>query len=167
MMKRRFAWCLAAILAASVPASADDWTQWLGTNRDGVWKEVGILKSFPKGGPKKLWDVPVGAGYSGPAVANGKVYLTDRVLAPGAKVPGNAFSQAKIEGTERLLCFNATTGEEAWKFEYPCMYGISYASGPRCTPTVDGDRVYFLGAMGHLHCCKTSDGTVNWKKPEV
>ena len=51
----------------------------MGPNRDGVWAETGIVEKFPAGGPKKLWSVPVGGGYAGPAVAGGKVYVADRI----------------------------------------------------------------------------------------
>src|SRR5262249_34383612 len=63
-------------------ARADDWPQWLGPRRDGVWRETGLLQKFPPGGPTIRWRAPVGQGYAGPAVANGRVYVTDLVLAP-------------------------------------------------------------------------------------
>src|SRR6516165_6453495 len=79
-------------------ARADDWPQWLGPKRDSVWRETGILEKFPKGGPKVLWRTPIGGGYSGPAVAGDRVYVTDRVLAPGASNPRNAFSKQIVPG---------------------------------------------------------------------
>src|SRR6516165_10207252 len=78
---------LAALACLAAPAQADDWPQWLGPQRDGVWRETGILDKFPKGGPKVRWRVAVGLGYAGPAVADGKVYVHDRVLADGARNP--------------------------------------------------------------------------------
>jgi outer membrane protein assembly factor BamB len=150
--------------AAFTAGRADDWPQWLGPKRDGVWRETGLIDVFPKNGPKKVWDAEIGAGYAGPAVADGRVILADRHLAEGARLPGNAFSTAKVDGVERVLCFDSHTGKRQWKIEYPCVYGISYATGPRCTPTVDGDRVYVLGAMGHLHCLDVKTGRKIWKK---
>ena len=127
---------LVAVLLAS-PAWADDWPQWMGPNRDGTWKETGILRKFPPGGPKKLWSVPIGGGYAGPAVADGKVYVTDRVLAKGGANPDDPFdTKNKIASTERVLCLDAKTGKEVWKHEYDCPYQISYPAGPRCTPLV-------------------------------
>jgi outer membrane protein assembly factor BamB len=161
---QRFVFTLGLIVLAGSPLHADDWPQWLGPKRDGIWRETGILDAFPKNGPKKLWEAEIGAGYAGPAVAEGRIFLADRILAEGAKLPGNAFSTAKVEGTERVLCFDSKTGKKLWKLEYPCVYGISYATGPRCTPTVDGDRVYVLGAMGHLHCLDVKTGKKIWKK---
>ena len=73
-----FSLFLSLVLTTSA-AHADDWPQWLGPKRDGVWRETGILAKFPPGGPKVRWRAPVSEGYSGPAVADGKVYVTDRV----------------------------------------------------------------------------------------
>src|SRR5262249_48231309 len=75
-------WC--APLWAASAARADDWPQWLGPQRDGVWREKGLVDKFPPGGPKALWRVPVAAGYGGPAVADGRVYLMDRQRATDA-----------------------------------------------------------------------------------
>jgi outer membrane protein assembly factor BamB len=153
-------------LAALAPAArGDDWPQWMGPNRDGVWKETGILDKFPAGGPKKLWSVPVGGGYAGPAVAGGKVYLFDRKLAEGGAKPANDFdAKTKVPGTERLLCLDAKTGKELWRHEYDCPYQVSYSAGPRCTPTVAGGKVYTLGTMGDLHCVDAEKGTPVWQK---
>src|SRR5437899_3790449 len=85
------------------PVRADDWPQWLGPQRDGIWRETGILKKFPANGPKIRWRVPVGAGFSGPAVAQGRVYLTDRLIKPGASGQANPFDRGKIDGVERVL----------------------------------------------------------------
>src|SRR5205085_2974400 len=86
---------VAAGLAAGA-ARADDWPQWLGPKRDGVWREKGILDKFPAKGPKELWRTPVGRGYAGPAVAGGKVYLLDFQPAEGARDPGkNPFDAKK------------------------------------------------------------------------
>ncbi len=146
-------------------AKADDWPQWMGPNRDSMWAETGITRTFPKAGPKRLWTTQISAGYSGPAVADGRVYVTDRVLAPGAKNPDDPFdTKEKVNSTERVLCFDAKSGEELWKNEYPCVYHISYPAGPRCTPTVRNGKVYTLGAMGDLHCLDAKSRKVLWSK---
>jgi outer membrane protein assembly factor BamB len=164
-----FALVVFALEAVCPPlAKADDWPQWMGPNRDSVWTETGITQTFPKGGPKRLWKVNISSGYSGPAVAGGKVYVTDRVLAKGAKNPDDPFdTKQKVNSTERVLCLDAKTGEELWKHEYPCAYQISYPAGPRCTPTVSGGKVYTLGAMGHLYCLNATTGKVLWSKDFV
>src|SRR5207302_7916467 len=96
------------LLAAALPARADDWPQWAGPRRDGVWRETGIVEKFPAGGPPVKWRVPVGAGYTGPAVAGGKVYLTDRP-AGEQPAPGKEASLPKgsLPGRERVLCLDA------------------------------------------------------------
>src|SRR5260221_3422441 len=98
----------------SASAKADDWPQWLGPQRDGVWRETGILDRFPKDGPKVRWRFEVSNGYSGPAVANGRVYLMDRVLADGAKNATNPFNKSKVAGEERVFCLNEKDGKEIW-----------------------------------------------------
>jgi outer membrane protein assembly factor BamB len=142
---------------------ADDWPQWFGPKRDGVWREDGILDKFPTDGLKQLWKAPLGAGYSGPAVANGFVYVTDRRgPLPDPKLPAKGISG---EGKERVVCLNAKTGEQVWVHEYDCAYKrISYGFGPRTTPTVVGDRVYTLGTMGDLRCLDAATGKPLWTK---
>src|SRR5262245_66225743 len=79
-----------AFLALPLTASADDWPQWLGPKRDGVWREQGILDKFPAGGPKVVWRQPLGVGYTGPAVIGDRVYVMDRKRPgdEGGKAPG-------------------------------------------------------------------------------
>jgi outer membrane protein assembly factor BamB len=109
--------------------------------------------------------VPIGGGFAGPAVAAGKVYVFDRQLTEGGAKPKSDFdSSTTTPGTERVLCLDAKTGKELWKHEYDCPYQVSYASGPRCTPTVSGGKVYTLGTMGDLHCLDADKGAVVWKK---
>jgi outer membrane protein assembly factor BamB len=141
---------------------ADGWPQWMGPKRDNVWREEGIVDKFPAGGPKVLWRAPVAGGYAGVAVAEGKVFVTDFV--PGGELPGDNFERKTAAGTERVLCLDEATGKELWKYEIPVTYTISYPAGPRCTPTVDGDRVYTLGAEGNLLCLSVTDGRVIWAK---
>lgn len=158
---RRIICCLLLFTSAS-PCSADDWPQWMGVNRDNVWREDGIINKFPENGPRVLWRTPIDGGYSGPAVANGKVFVTDYVTKGDVKI-GN-FERKEFTGTERVLCLDEVTGEEIWKHVYPVKYTVSYPSGPRCTPNVEGDRVYTLGSEGHLICFNIADGKVIWQK---
>jgi outer membrane protein assembly factor BamB len=153
----------AILLVAAVAARADDWPQWMGPTRDGQWKETGILEKFPAGGPKKLWSVEIGGGYAGPAVANGKVYVTDYQATKGEK-GNNPAAASKREGKERILCLDAASGKELWKHEYDCPYAVSYASGPRCTPTVVDGKVYALGTMGDLRVLNADSGSLLWSK---
>jgi outer membrane protein assembly factor BamB len=146
------------------PASALDWPQWLGPNRDGVWRETGLLARFPAGGPKVLWRTPLGTGYSGPAVAEGRIYVMDRQRALDADGKPRRPTREGIPGIERVVCLSAADGKRIWKHEYDCPYTISYASGPRTTPLVHQDRVYTLGAMGDLLCLERASGKVRWAK---
>lgn len=149
-------WCLAGT------AWADDWPQWMGPQRDNVWRESGVIEKFPEGGAKIAWRVPIAGGYAGPAVADGRVFVTDYV-AEGTLGDAN-FQRKEFTGTERVLCLDEATGKEIWKHEYPVKYTISYPAGPRCTPTVDGSRVYTLGSEGNLFCFDVETGEVLWSK---
>jgi len=157
---------LLAVLAFAPCTSAADWPQWMGPTRNGVWNEDGVLTRFPEGGPKKLWSMPIGGGYSGPAVADDRVFAMD-FITEGSGVENNPNKRNEIKGIERIHCLDATTGKPLWKHEYPCHYSISFPCGPRCTPTVEGDRVYTLGAMGHLCCLDAKSGKVVWSKDFV
>jgi outer membrane protein assembly factor BamB len=155
---------LLGILLTPLTAAGDDWPQWRGPQRDGVWRESGILKQLPAQLVRR-WETPLGGGFSGPAVVGDRVYVTDRVVAPGETVPESRWDRTDpVSGSERVLCLDGLTGRVIWKYEYPCRYTISYPAGPRATPTVDGGRVYTLGAMGQLHCLETATGRVVWAK---
>ncbi len=133
-------------------AVADDWPQWGGPNRDLVWRESGLVDTLPEGTLPRVWSTPIGEGYAGPAVADGRVYVTDRIHAEGA------------DGSERVLCLDAETGEVLWKHEYECQYTVSYPAGPRATPVIDEGRVYTIGAMGHMFCFDAATGGIIWQK---
>jgi len=144
-------------------AEADDWPQWLGPRRDGVWREGGIVEVFPKDGPVIRWRRALGAGYSGPVVAEGRVYVTDRVLRGGTSNPGDPFSRGKVPGVERVVCLDESDGRVIWQDEYACEYTISYPAGPRASPLVAGGRLYTVGAEGHVRCYEAVSGKVIWQ----
>jgi len=144
------------LLGATANLSAEDWPQWFGPQRDGIWRETGIVERFPEGGPEVQWRMPIGSGYAGPAVADGRVYVMDRQLDEQEdSVPG-------IEVTERLLCLHEATGEVLWTHSYQVRYTAAYPAGPRTTPTVDGDRLYSLGTEGDLFCLNARTGEEIW-----
>lgn len=156
-------WRLLILAVIGVPcASADDWPQWMGPQRDNVWREKGIIQKFPEGGPKILWRTPIAGGYAGPAVAAGKVFVTDYVTSDNVKVDN--FDRQEFTGNERIHCLNEANGEILWTHEYPVKYTVSYPAGPRCTPNVEDGRVYTLGAEGHLFCLEIASGKVLWSK---
>ena len=127
-----------------------------------MWREDGIIDSIPAGGLKVKWRVPIAGGYAGPAVADQRVYVMDYVT-EGDQTP-SPDKRNVLQGTERLLCLNAESGELLWKHEYDCAYEISYPAGPRATPTVHGNRVYTLGAEGDLYCLNAESGQVIWSR---
>lgn len=160
-MARNFSFV--ALLFTAALASAADWPQWMGPNRDDVWAESGILEKFPVGGVKVLWRKPINGGFAGPAVADGKVFVTDYLRASGDASPSPS-KRNDLTGKERVLCLDAKSGNELWKHEYACSYAISYPAGPRCTPTVAGGKVFALGAMGDLFCLDAAKGSVLWSR---
>jgi outer membrane protein assembly factor BamB len=139
------------VLSWSALVFADDWPQWRGPNRDGTWHETGLVERFAAPQLPPLWRAEIAAGYAGPTVAAGRVYLSDRIAGP--------------KETERVLCFDATTGTPVWQHAYDCVYsGISFKAGPRAAVTVHDGRAYALGTMGHLHCLDAASGNVLWAK---
>jgi len=134
---------------AAPSALSDDWPQWRGPQRDGVWRETGLLESFPEEGLPARWRAAIGPGYAGPTVANGRVYVADRLTEP--------------EEVERIHCLDWETGEVLWTRSYSCDYrGLSYDAGPRCAVLVHRERAYSLGAVGHLFCFDAAKGEVLW-----
>lgn len=152
-----------SVLCLSIAAQADDWPQWRGPLRDGVWRETGIVASLPKQ-PKYLWRTAIGGGFAGPAVAGDRVFLCDRTLASEPLPEHKWDSRDPLPGSERILCLDANTGTILWRHEYPCRYTVSYPFGPRATTTVHDRRVYALGAMGDLRCLDARDGRVLWSR---
>jgi outer membrane protein assembly factor BamB len=134
----------------------------MGPKRDNQWSVQQAPTKFPADGLKASWSVPVSGGYSGPAVVGNRVYITDLVTKADAKVDN--FNRNAFEGTERVLCIDNENGKVLWKHEYPVKYAISYPAGPRCTPLVDGNRLYTLGAEGDLFCFDAASGKIVWSK---
>lgn len=151
-----------ALMLASA-GMADDWPGWMGPSRDGVLREGGIVRAISDDGLPVKWRIPIAGGYAGPAVANGSVYLFDYLKRDGEAF-NNPGQRASLSGQERLLVLDAATGVEKWRHEYECAYSISYPAGPRCTPTVDDDRVYTLGSEGDLRCLDTNRGELIWSR---
>ena len=100
-----------------------------------------------------MWTAKIGDGYAGPAVANGRVFVTDRLTARNGR-----------KQTERVLCFDAETGDPIWSHEYDALYTVSYPAGPRSTPVIDDGRVFTVGAQGHMFALEEKTGEVLWQK---
>ncbi|MEC9092223.1 MAG: PQQ-binding-like beta-propeller repeat protein [Planctomycetota bacterium] len=134
----------------SLAVHSDDWPQWRGPNRDGQWNETGLIKKFDKPQIPKKWSVKIGSGYSGPTVAEGRVLVMDRLTEP--------------EQVEQVLCFDEKTGKRLWKYTYECEYrNVGYVAGPRSSVTIDGERAYSIGTMGHLKCLNVKNGELVWQ----
>ena len=150
---RRFATVLFGtwyLVGAALSAEADnhstaEWAQWRGPNRDGISSETGFLKNWPQEGPKVLWHIPLGDGYSGISIAQGKVYT---MVAEG--------------NDEYVICLDASSGEEVWRFRSGAKFTESRGDGPRSMPTVHSDSVFALGAEGKLYALDAGDGTKLW-----
>lgn len=144
------------LLAFGCTIAAADWPEFRGAGRGGVWSESGIVERFPEKELRAVWRSPVRGGFSGPSVAGGRVFVTDFTL---GKAP---------RGTERAMALDERTGKVLWTREWEANYsGLSYAYGPRATPTVDGDRVYVAGASGVLLALRAATGEVIWRKDYV
>jgi outer membrane protein assembly factor BamB len=124
----------------------DDWPQWRGPNRDGRSVEKGLLKDWPAGGPPLAWRASgAGEGYSSFAVAGGRLYTL------GARA-----------GTEYTFAFDVASGKKLWEVANGKRFDNDRGSGPRATPTVDGDRIYSFGASGDLSALEAATGKVLW-----
>lgn len=146
-MKTKAKLIMVIISLSAVCAFGADWPQYYGPRRDSTSTEKGILRTWPKEGPKVLWTLPVGIGYGGPAVSAGKVYLLDRDDKVG----------------DKLRCLDLASGKEFWSFAYAALGRFDHP-GSRSTPAVDGDNVYSCGPIGDLYCISTTTHKPVWNK---
>lgn len=148
--------CVWMLLVFAGPVVAEDWTQWRGPDRLAVWREQGIIDRFPEQGLTPTWEVKIGSGYSGPVVSDGRIVTMDYSPKPGTEI---------AEAIERTICLDEQTGRllwaDRWQTDYRQVMG-SYRTGPRATPTIDGDRVYTLGSVGHIRCNDLQTGELIW-----
>ena len=140
------------LLLFALPAVAADWPQWQGPQRNGISKETGLLQQWPSGGPPLAWEAKgLGGGFSTPSVANGRI-----------------FAMSYRGPDEDVWALAEDGGKQLWVTKIAPSARIGAAGfgheGSRCTPTVDGDLIYALGAKGELACLKAADGTIVWHK---
>ncbi|MCD6360078.1 MAG: PQQ-binding-like beta-propeller repeat protein [Armatimonadetes bacterium] len=125
------------------------WPGFRGPNLNNISPErVGLARTWPPSGPKKLWAVKLGRGHAGAAIRDGRVYVLDYDESAGA---------------DTLRCLSLDDGREIWKQAYPVQ--LKYNHGlSRTVPAVTGKYVVTLGPRGDAMCCRTDDGKVVWKK---
>lgn len=130
------------------PLSAGDWPQFLGPEGNGTSSEVGLLKSWPESGPKRVWDFKCGTGYSAPSIINGKLILHHRV-----------------GDHEVVQCFTPDKGEKLWEYKYPSSFTdpFGYNNGPRCSPLLTDKYCITFGAEGVLLCLNIETGKKIWQ----
>jgi outer membrane protein assembly factor BamB len=146
-MKQAFLSAAALMLGVAALQAASDWPQWQGPDRTGNSKETGLLKQWPANGPSVVWTASgLGSGYGSLAVAG------DRVFVQGTR-----------SGNSIVVAYNRADGKEVWSKALGAQGDDDRGSGPRGTPTVDGDRLYVLTENGELACLKT-DGTEVWRR---
>jgi outer membrane protein assembly factor BamB len=134
--------------ALEAQSTATDWPQWRGPERNGVSHEAGLLKEWPKSGPPLVWSASqLGAGYGSVSVSGGRVYV-----------------QGMKNRQSLVTSLDATSGKIAWSVAVGPSGENDRGSGPRSTPTVDGDRVYTLTESGDLACLQAADGKVVWRR---
>jgi outer membrane protein assembly factor BamB len=151
--------CLPAAEPAGAPAkpaakivqkrkAGDDWPRFLGPTGNNQSAEKGLNPHWPAEGPKVVWTMPLGTGYSSPVTSQGRLFQFDR-----------------LANTARLRAVESETGAPLWQFDYPSGFEdpYNYENGPRASPVVDGERVYIYGAEGMLHCVDARTGGRIWK----
>ena len=139
-----------------------DWPQFMGPNRDCSSGEKGLLRQWPPGGPKELWRVKTGRGWSCPSIVGGDLYI------PWSEIAGESGG----ENTEVLACLDAVTGKEKWRFTYKAVYaysnwGVWFAFGVRSTPTVTPRHVFTISLTGLMHGLDRKTGRMIWSKDLV
>ncbi|MEM8947423.1 MAG: PQQ-binding-like beta-propeller repeat protein [Planctomycetota bacterium] len=124
-----------------------DWADFLGPQRNGKSPETGLIAKWSPP-PRIVWQCEIGASYGAPAISRGRLLHYDR-----------------HGDLARLTCRNSESGTELWTYEHATDYTdmLGYNNGPRCTPVVDGNRVYLFSAEGEMHCVSLSDGERQWQ----
>jgi len=138
---------LGLVIACGFTARAEDWPQFLGPQRNAVAPAAGLARSWPAAGPQCLWSAPLGAGFGGPAVADGKVYVLDR----------------EGEAKDIVRCLGLADGKEIWSWSYEAAGKFSYP-GSRSTPTLDDQALYVVGPLGHVHRIDAATRQPTWSK---
>jgi len=135
-----------SLAALAQGPTAGHWPQWRGASRDGISRETGLLDQWPPQGPPLAWKAAgAGEGFSGFSLSQGRL-----------------FTMGARGDTENVLAFDAATGKLLWSTPNGRRFRNSRGDGPRGTPTVDGERLFVLGASGDLTCLDAASGRVHW-----
>ena len=144
--------CLCVSTLSATSSATSDWPQWRGPDRSGVSPEKGLLKQWPAGGPKLLWQVnDIGDGYSTPVVVGTRIYLMSNTGMENEFVQALSTRDGKPIWTTRV----GNVGNPDQNPNYPKA---------RSTPTVDGNFIYALGSDGDLACLEARTGKIRWSK---
>ena len=140
---------LVAVCVTTNTLVAQDWPQFLGAQRDGTYTGTSIADDWPDGGPSRMWERQVGAGFAGPVVVGDRVILFHRV-----------------DGREVVEAYATGTGQTIWRYDYPTSYrdDFGFDEGPRSVPVVADGRVYTFGAQGQLHAVDLETGAGIWSE---
>lgn len=159
MSRLSFVWLVLLVASPGAMSLASDtspktanvlagWTQWRGPQRSGMSPDVGLLKDWSAQPPKLLWTAEgLGGGYASVSVAGGRIYTTGN-LADG----------------QAVICLNAADGQVAWTKRMTDVVPKHGHDGSRCTPNIDGERLYSIASSGKIVCLKTADGGEVWSK---
>ena len=145
------------LIPLALTLCAEDWPQWRGSGRDGVWHETGIRETFPSEGLPVRWRAPVGYGFSSPVVAEGRFFVTDALL-----------DNPRVRG--RVLCLEEATGKLLWTFSREAnnlawAFAPGQEPGPNGTPVVRDGKVYATGPQAHhLYCLEAASGMLVWER---
>ncbi len=143
-----WALCSCSGLSVSDPIKAPEWPQWLGPNRDGISTEAAWTTDWPEEGPTVLWKASLGEGPAAVSVKDGRL-----------------FTMGYVDGSDVVYCLDSETGEEKWRYAYPCAkFDQAHDGGPSCTPSIDGNRVYTLSREALVHCFDAATSEIVWSK---
>ena len=146
---RQLMWSVVVAVAIAIQTAAEDWPQFLGPERNGVYRGAPLAETWGSTGPRVVWRRSIGAGFSGPVVVQGRLILFHRV-----------------SGSEVVEAFDARTGASQWRYSYPTSYrdDFGFDEGPRAVPVVVDGMVYTFGAEGQLHAIGLADGKRIWSE---
>lgn len=145
-MRHRLAFTFCLLAGALILTTGADWPQWRGPNQDGISHETDLAESWPDGGPKILWRLPLAGGFSSVSVAD-----------------GTAYTMTGSEEGEFVVAIEPKNGSVLWKTRIGDLFvDEEYGSGPRATPTIDEGRLYALGGTGALACLDAKSGELQW-----